>query len=382
MNKLFEHIKGDKVIWVVVTILSIISVLVVYSSSGVLVFKNGSDLNTEQFLIKHLAIIIVGFFLMYQIHLIPYTEFARFAKFLFFLSLPLLFYTMNWGMEINEAKRWIRVPYTGLSFQTSDFAKLALILYISVKLAEKDLDLSTFKSIFKSLFIPIFLSVGLIFPEDSSTAGILFLIAMMMIYYGGVSFKILSKFGTYMLIGVVVGVFVIRLAFPDFARISTMGSRITELFNEVEEGSHSEQALIAIANGGLFGKMPGHSTQKYILPHPYSDSAFAFTIDEYGLIGGVFVVFLYLVLLYRGVRISMRAPGLFGSLVSIGITLMFVSQAFIHMLVWVRLFPLTGQQLPFISMGGTSIMLAFISAGILLSVSKEDSSNKEGGKHG
>lgn len=378
MKSFFGYIKGDKVIWIVAIILSAFSVLAVYSATSTLVFKQ-KEWNTEYYLIKHFGLLLFGFFLMYLIHLVRFQYFARIAQLLYIISVPLLVYTLFAGVEINQARRWLEIPVPGLNltFQTSDLAKIALILFVARIIGSKDIDLNNWKSIAYKLFLPVFLIVGLIAPAGNSTAGLLLLVCLLMLYYGGVSGKFLGRFTGYTLLGMVVLFGFLLIVKPDSTRLNTLVSRVNTLFDEVQPGSHEEQAMIAIANGKFFGKLPGHSTQKYKMPHPYSDSLYAFFIEEYGFLGGFFLMLLFLILLFRGIRISIRAPGKFSGLSALGITLMLVFQAFVHILVAVRLFPTTGQPLPFVSMGGTSILFAFVSLGILLSISREVYSNEE-----
>jgi len=377
MNRIFSYIKGDKVIWVVAVILSGFSVLAVYSATSTLVFKQ-KEWNTEYYLMKHVGLILMGFFLMYLIHKIKFRYFARVAQLLFVISVPLLIYTLLAGVEINEARRWIEIPRIGLTFQTSDLAKIALILFVARIMGGKEFDLNDWKSVLYVLFLPVFIIVGLIAPANNSTAGLLLIICLLMLYYGGVSMQILRKFGLYLIVGFVLLFTIMILVKPDSTRLNTLTSRINSfLFEEVQPGSHEEQALIAIANGELLGKLPGHSIQKYKMPHPYSDSLFPFFIEEYGFAGGLILLLMFIILLYRGIRIAIRAPGKFSGLAALGITMMIVFQALLHILVAVRLFPTTGQPLPFVSMGGTSILFTFLSLGILLSISREVYSNEE-----
>jgi len=377
MKALFGYIKGDKVIWVVAIILSVFSILAVYSATSSLVFKQ-KDWNTEYYLFKHVGLILLGFFLMYLIHLMRIQTFARLAQLLYFISVPLLLYTLVAGVEINEARRWLSIPGLGLTFQTSDIAKIALVLYVARILGNKDLKKDDLKSVIYALFLPVFIIVGLIAPANNSTAGLMLIICLLLFYYGGVKPKIITRFGGYTILAMVLLFGFLYIVKPDSTRLNTLTSRVNSFFLEdIEPGSHEEQAMIAIANGRFFGKLPGQSTQKYKMPHPYSDSLYPFFIEEYGFLGGLLLLLMFLIILYRGIKISIRAPGTFSGLAALGITLMIVFQAMIHILVAVRLFPTTGQPLPFVSMGGTSILFAFFSLGILLSISKEVYNNDE-----
>jgi len=377
MQKFFSHIKGDKVIWIVAIILSAFSILAVYSATSTLVFKQ-KVWNTEYYLLKHFGLLVIGFFLMYLVHLVQFRYFARIAQILYIISIPLLAYTLFFGEKINQAKRWILIPGLNLTFQSSDLAKIALILFVARIMGGREVNINNWKSVGLLLFLPIFIIIVLIAPAGNSTAGLLLFICFLMLYFGGVSGKILSRFVGYSLVGLIVLFGFLALVKPDSTRINTLNTRIQYfLFEDVQPGSHEEQAMIAIANGQLFGKMPGHSTQKYRLPHPYSDSLYPFFIEEYGLMGGVVILLMFLILLFRGIRIAIRAPGKFSGLAALGITLMLVLQAFMHIMVAVRLFPTTGQPLPFLSMGGTSILFSFFAMGILLSISREVYSKDE-----
>ncbi len=375
MSNFFTYIKGDKVIWIVVIIFSAFSVLAVYSSTGILMFqKKGAY--PGYFFIKHTAIILAGFFIMYLVHLIKFKHFSRIAVFLYFISVILLFYTLFFGTEINEARRWIEIQALNLTFQPSDIAKVSLILYVSRIFGMKNIDFNDTKTVFFSLFLPVFIIIGLIAPADNSTAGLLLIVCFLLMFFGGLSVKILARIAGYSTLGIILLFGILTLVKPDFTRIETFKSRINNMFTEVESGSHQEQLLIAVANGRFLGKMPGQSMQKYILPLPYSDSIYAFFVEEYGLIGGMLIILLFLILLFRGIRISIRAPEIFSSMTALGITLLLVTQAFIHILVTLNFFPITGMPLPFLSMGGTSILLTFFSLGILLSISNETDINQ------
>lgn len=377
MNKILEYIKGDKVIWVAVIILSVLSILAVYSSTSTLAFRF-KDGNTEYYMLKQLGLLLFGLFLMYLVHLVKFTYFSRISQLLLVVSVPLLIYTLLRGAEYNEASRWITIPGLNLTFQSSDLAKFALVIFLARSIALKTGKLHDFNSIFYSLFLPVFLVVGLIFPANNSTAGIVLLISLLLLYFGGVPTKTLAKFTALTIIGLVVLLSFLMLVTPESTRVNTLFSRIDKFVNQdIEDGSQEEQALIAIASGRMFGKLPGKSTQKNILPNPYSDFIYAFIIEEYGLFGGIVVLLMYLIILYRGIRIAIRAPGTFSGLTALGITLLIVSQAMINMLVAVNLFPVTGQPLPLVSMGGTSILFTCLSLGILLSISREVYSNQE-----
>lgn len=370
MDFAYRYIKGDKVIWTVVLFLSLFSVLAVYSAINSLAYKYQEG-NQIYYLVKHSLIIIVGLLLMYVIHKIKYSYFSRLSQIALFVSIPLLLLTLARGASLNEAARWLSIPGTGLTFQTSDFAKIALIAYVARFLALKQDNIKDFKSTFIPVILPIVVVCGLILPANFSTSALLFTTCLVLLFIGRISMKYI--FGILGIGVVLLSIFLLILMNSEKqGRLGTWKRRI-ENFRSGDSKSNFqvEQAKIAIATGGVMGKGPGKSTQRNMLPHPYSDFIFAFIIEEYGFIGGFFVVFLYLILLFRGVRIATRSKKTFGSLLAFGLCFSLVFQAFINMAVATNLFPVTGQPLPLVSMGGTSIWFTSIAMGIILSVSTE-----------
>lgn len=376
MSSIFKYIKGDRVIWIVVIMLSIFSILAVYSSTGTLAYRK-HDGNTEYYLLKHMTILLFGLLLIYLTHRIKYTYFSRISQIALFIGILLLAFTLFKGTNINAAKRWLTLPIINLTFQSSDFAKLVLIIYIARLLSIKQKKIKDFKSTFIPIMLPILIVCFLILPANFSTAAILFTTSIILMFIGRVNTKyILSLIGISI---VSLSLFIlISMNFPN-NRIGVWGDRIENFIHgDSEDNYQTEQAKIAIATGGIAGKLPGRSSQRNFLPHPYSDFIYAIIIEEYGLLGGIAVILLYLILLYRGVRIVIKTPGNFGAFMAIGITFSIVFQAMINMAVAVNLFPVTGQTLPFISMGGTSLWLSCISVGLILSVSRgiEEEKNK------
>jgi len=372
-----KHFRGDKVIWVVVMLLALLSILAVYSSTGTLAYKNQHG-NTEYYLLKHFFILFLGFGLMYFAHLVRYTVYARFANIVIAVAIPLLFFTLAMGTNRNEASRWLTLPIINLSFQTSDLAKLALILFVARALSIRQDNIRDFKSAFVPIMLPVLVTCALILPANFSTAAVLFSTSIILMLVGRISIKYIAS-----LVGigiVVLALFIsISLAIGEPGRISTWFARI-ETFVGGKEGSdsyQSQQAKIAIAKGGLMGVGPGNSSQRNFLPHPYSDFIYAIIIEEYGMIGGAMIVVLYLVLLFRAVQIVRNSPKAFATFAAIGCAFSLVFQAMINMAVTVGLFPVTGQPLPMLSMGGTSIWFTSIAIGIILSVSRE--TEEEGG---
>lgn len=369
------HAKGDRVIWAVVIVLSLVSVLAVYSSIGQLAHKmRGGD--TEFYLIKQVVLVSIGLFLMYSIHLLNYGIFSRIGQVLMWASIPLLALTLTTA-EVNSASRWLTIPIINLSFQTSDLAKLGLIMYISRLLSRKQENIKDFKTAFVPLIAPILLICGLILPANFSTAALLFGTCFILLFVGGVNIKyLLAMMG----IGIVaLALFiVVMLNFDMPGRIQTWKSRVENFLNvnqdkktkKADADFQTVQAKIAIANGGMFGLGPGQSEQRNILPHPYSDFIFAIIIEEGGIISGAIVILMYLILFFRVVRMVKYSPQLFATFLAVGCALLLLFQAFINMAVAVNLFPVTGQALPLVSMGGTSTLATSCAFGIILSVSR------------
>lgn len=370
MNKILSKIKGDKVIWMVVLFLSIVSILLVYSATGALAYKKQGG-NTEYYLVRHFVILIAGLGLMFFTHLIKYTFYARISKLLFFLSLPLLVYTLFSGSELNEASRWIVIPLLNITFQTSDFAKLALVIFLARILAVKQDQIKDLHKGFFPVITGIGVVVGLILPANLSTAMLLTFTCLIMMFIARISIKHILMLTGFALIAFSIFI-VIMMNSSDQGRLGTWKKRIENFKNpDADANYQANQAKIAVASGFPVGKGPGNSNQRNFLPHPYSDFIYAIIIEEYGIVGGLLILFAYLILLYRAMRIATNSPGTFGAFLALGLTVMLVFQALVNMAVAVNLLPVTGQPLPMVSMGGTSIWFTCISFGIILSVSKE-----------
>jgi cell division protein FtsW len=370
------NIKGDQVIWAVVFILTILSFLAVYSSTGTLAYKYHGG-NTTYYMLKHGIILLTGLLLMYLAHLLKYTYYSRIFQIAFYIAVPLLLLTLFFGLNLNEARRALPLPFH-LSFETSDLAKLTLTVYLARILTKKEEEIKDFGKVLLYLMLPVVVVCGLIFPANFSTAALIFVTSLVLIYIGRVKFSyILAIVGlTVLLLGFAIGILFMMPAGKQ-ARLATWKTRIEQYVKggDAKDNYQVEQAKIAIASGGFFGKMPGKSTQRNFLPHPYSDFIFAIIVEEYGLLGGTVVVLLYLILLYRAVRIVTKVPNNFGAYLAMGLSFSLVFQAMINMGVAVHLLPVTGQPLPLVSMGGTSIWFTSLSIGILLSVSKEIETN-------
>jgi len=371
VNYLMNKTKGDKYIWIVVFVLSVFSILAVYSSTETLAYKSAGG-NTEYYLIKHTTILLFGVFLMYLSHLIPYKYYSRISQILLWLSIPALLYTMFLAPEVNDASRWITLPIINLTFQTSDLARFAIIMYTARILAKKQDHVDSFKGAYLPVILPVAIICALIFPENLSTASVLFFTCIVLMFIGRLNFKYIAlTIGSgVVLIGLVVA---LSYAFPNTGRLGTWNTRIeTFIHGGDEDGDYqAQQAAIAVALGGPLGVGPGNSVQKDYLPYAYADFIYATIIEEYGMAGGLIILFLYLVLLYRCIQVVKKAPTSFGAFLAVGLGLCLTIQAIVNMCVAVHLLPTTGLTLPLVSMGGTSLWFTSLSIGIILSVSRE-----------
>ncbi len=381
MKQLLSKTKGDHVIWGVVLVLSFISLLAVYSSTGSLAYR--MEKNSSYYLVKQVMVLGLGLLIIYWVHKINYSKFAKLAVILYLLSLPLLVYTLFFGTSLNEGSRWIRLPVINLTFQTSDLAKLALFMFLARVLSIKQADIKDLKKGFFPVLIPVLLTCALIAPANLSTALMLGFTCSILFFIGRVQVKHLLLLVLVGMVGVTVIFTVSKLT--GFGRARTWEQRVEDFFGSKKKDGKGEdvyqvqQAKIAIANGGIAGRGPGRSLQKNFLPHPYSDFIFSIIIEEYGLIGGAVVVMLYLLFLWRSILIFKRCPFAFGAFLAVGLSITLVFQAMLNMAVNVHLVPVTGLTLPMISMGGSSIWFTSIAIGIVLSVSKYVD-EMEGGK--
>ena len=377
MKLFFEKINGDKIIWSIVLLLAIFSFLPVYSAISN--FGNSFILSN---LIKHVAIVLIGIFIMYSVHLVPYKYFKGLSLIFLPLIITVLLFTSLQGNLIDgaNASRWIRLPIVGLSFQPSSMATVILMVYVSFYLSKNyNKNIKFTKSIFP-LWIPIIIVVFLILPSNFSTAAMIFLMIVTLIFIGGYPFKYLLGIG-FSGIALFSLFFLTVKNYPDIMpnRIDTWISRI-ENFTSSENSENNYQVLrakSAIASGMVFGVGAGKSTMKNILPQSTSDFIYAIITEEYGTIGAISVLLLYLLLLFRIIIVSYKSDTVFGQLLALGVGLPIIFQAFINMGVAVQLFPVTGQPLPLISTGGTSIWMTFLALGIILSVSSNKISDNQ-----
>ncbi len=385
-SNIVNKTKGDRVIWAIVVILTLVSLLVVYSSTGSLAYKYSKS--TESFLFKQFGFIILGVLVIYFAHRVNYTVYSRIAIILFLISIPLLLYTLLFGVELNSGSRWIKLPVINMTFQTSDLAKLALFMYLSRQLSRKQNVIKDFKKGFLPIIIPVAIICMLIAPANLSTAALIGGTSVLLMFIGRVNWKhILSTIGIAMV--PVLLLVTLAVSYYDKAehrakdlpsilsvgRIPTWIGRIqTFVYSNKEDQNEKlyqiNQAKIAIAKGGWLGRGPGNSEQRNFLPHSYSDFIYAIILEEYGLLGGTFIVFIYLLFLYRCIRLYQKCPFAFGAFLALALSFTLVIQAIANMGVNVNVFPNTGVTLPLVSMGGSSFLFTCLSIGIILSVAR------------
>jgi cell division protein FtsW len=364
-----KYFGGDRIIWAVIIVLSLYSLLAVYSTAGILVYRNPGSSPTY-FIFRHAMFLMAGFLLVYITHLVPYKYFSRLSQLMVVMAIPLLIITLFFGKSINEANRWLEVPIIGLTFQPSDFAKLALIMYLARLLSQRQDEIKDFYKSFIPLIIPVGIICLLILPEDLSTAMILLGTSVILMFIGRINTQhlLILLLGGVIIIGSYIG---ISLLMDNQGRVGTWKNRIESYLDKDTENYQVEQAKIAVARGGFLGKFPGNSTQRNVLPHSYSDFIYAVIIEEYGLLlGGIPILLMYLILLYRAGVLVRKSTRTFPAFLAVGLTIGLVLQAMVHMAVSVNLIPVTGQPLPLVSMGGTSLILTSLSLGMILSVSR------------
>lgn len=359
-----KNVKGDPVIWFVTIILALMSILTVYSATGTLAYRSMGG-NTEYYLFRHTFLVVLCFGAMWLAHKLDYRYYKKLSLFALIASIPLLLYTWQFGVNLNEASRWIEIPFINTTIQPSDLAKLALIIHLAGMLSKRQNNIEDIKSYFIPMLLWCGSICGLIALTDFSSAVLLFLTCLLIMFIGRVPIKYLAML---VLIGALVG----SLAFAFGQRGKTVVSRIENYLDPEEVSYQAEQSYIAIATGGIVGKGPGRSDQRNFLPHPYSDFIYAIVIEEYGILGGFLIVILFLTLLYRGMVTAANSSRAFEGLLSTGLSFSLALQALINMAVAVGLIPVTGLPLPLVSMGGTSLLFTGLSIGVILSVSRGD----------
>ena len=385
-GNLVRRTKGDRVIWAIVILLTLASLLLVYSSTGSLAYRMSKS--TESYLFKQFAFIMLGLLVIYFAHRINYTIYSRVALILFLISIPLLLYTLFFGVQLNAGSRWIKLPVINMTFQTSDLAKLALFMYMSRQLSRKQLVIKDFKKGFLPVIVPVAIICLLIAPANLSTAILIAGTSFMLMFIGRVSTKhILLTIG----IAMIPVVLLVSIAVSSYdkktgemkklpailsaGRIPTWIGRIqTFVYSKKEDENEKlyqiNQAKIAIAKGGWLGRGPGNSEQRNFLPHSYSDFIYAIIIEEYGIFGAAVMCCIYLLFLFRCIRIYRKCPYAFGAFLALALSFTLVIQAIANMGVNVNLFPNTGVTLPLVSMGGSSFLFTCLSIGIILSVAR------------
>ena len=391
-GNLMGKTRGDKFIWGIVILLALCSLLVVYSATGSLAYKMYKG-NTEVYLFKQLSFIILGILLIYFLHRVNYTVFSRVATILFMISVPLLIYTLFFGAKINDGSRWIKLPVINMTIQTSDLAKLALFMYLSRQLSKKQEVIKDFKKGFLPLITPVAITCILIMPANLSNALLTGAISLLLLFIGRVSVKHillvvgLAAIPIALLIGVAVTTYdggakegvrpTVKTATVEtggvLIRFKTWVKRVQDfIYAKDEEVPYQvQQAKMAIANGGVvFGLGPGNSRQRNYLPQAYNDFIYSIIIEEYGLLGGAFIVFIYLLFLFRCISIFRRCPYAFGAFLALGLSFTLVIQALANMAVNVNIVPVTGVTLPLVSMGGSSFLFTCAAIGIILSVAR------------
>lgn len=378
MKELINSLKGDKVIWSFVALLALFSFMPVFSASSNLAYSNHGTGNTIGYLLKHLAHIFIGFIIIFWVHKVPFHYYKGISR----LALPivwiLLGYTLVKGTVIAgaNASRWIQVPFIGITFQTSTLASIVLMLYVARYLSKKREEKIIFQESLIELWLPVFVTLAFILPANFSTAALMFSMVLMLTFVGKYPLKY---------IGFIIGSGIVALtlfvllakAFPDsrfFSRVDTWSSRIENFTTDKpgEDDYQIEKAKIAIATGGIYGLGPGKSVQKNFLPQSSSDFIYAIIVEEWGLMGGLGVLFLYLLLFFRFIVAAHKATTLFGKLLIVGLGFPMIFQAMINMAVAVELLPVTGQTLPLISSGGSSIWMTCIALGIIINVTKKE----------
>ena len=381
MNELLagirERLEGDRVLWGIALVLTLASMVTVYSAISVLAFK--ADGNSAKFLFKQIGLLAGGWVVMFGVHRVHFKYFGKLANALFVLAIAALVFTLLFGTDINDARRWIKIPFIGLTVQTSDFAKLALVVWVARQLQVRA---SVIEDVWQGLF-PILAGIGaiclLILPSDFSTAAMLGAICVTMLFVGGLPWKHMFRIVGLAFVGLV-ALYGLGKAAPDaLPRFGTWANRMESFvgFATGQNGTASEEdyqielAQIAIYKGGLLPQGPASGTSRNFLPHPYSDMIFAFIIEEWGAImGGLGLVLLYLALLFRASRTAIKCESAFGRNLVLGLGLMITVQALVNMGVSVRLFPTTGQPLPLVSYGGTSLLFTCLSLGMMLAVTR------------
>jgi cell division protein FtsW len=372
MRSYLKYLKGDSVIWLITILMMAFSLVTVYSFVPILVKIEGGS--PFQYLSKHLVYVVIGFAAMFVIHRLDSKYISQLAKFSYYLAIGLLLFTMFFGAKVNGAGRWIRIPFVQLTFQSSDFAKLALIIYLSKLLVRKKDKLNDWKEGIVPLMIPVVVICGLILKDNFSTSAMLFMLSMAMLFIGKVPFTKLSIMaaGGVGLIALTIG---IHLAIPQLNLLPRYETWVNRIDNRMEddisnvENAQVNNAKLAIHIGSFFGLGVGDGKLKSYTPEAYADFYYSSFVEEFGSISAIFLVLSYLILLLRIIKIALKTDDLFQSYVCMGIGIHLLTQASINMLVCTGIFPVTGQNMPFMAMGGSALIMACVSIGVIQSFS-------------
>lgn len=380
MQNIFKYLKGDRVIWIVTILFLGLSIVSVYSFVPILVKTEGGT--PFSYLFKHTVYIVIGFLVMYWVHRQDPKYIEKLSKFIFIIAIALLVFTFFFGVRVNDASRWVRVPIIGLTFQSSDFAKLALVILLSRRLVSNRDYFDSWKKSLISVVGPILLICGLIAKDNFSTAAIIFMVSLLLLFVGKFP---MSKIFTVIGSGIVLaGLLVLtHIALPAanlLPRFDTWVSRFSKAYGSEGasiENMQSINAKLAIHNGGYTGVGVGDGDLKHYTPEAYADFYYSSFVEEFGLLSAIFLIFLYLILFYRILRIGLNSKNLFETYLSIGIGLLLLSQAMVNMFVCTGIMPVTGQNMPFLAMGGSAMVMSCISLGIVLSIAHKNNPNGE-----
>lgn len=371
IKKALNYLEGDRAIWILTILLLVFSMITVYSFVPVLVKTEGGT--PLKYLLKHIIYVGIGFSIMFWIHKQDARNFSKLSRFIFYLAVGLLIFTFFFGVTINNASRWIRIPIVSLTFQTSDFAKLALIIYLSRLLVKKKDLMNDWKQGFWPIVWPVLLICGLIAKDNFSTAALLFAISIAIMFVGQVKFKMIAGLilACVMLAGSIV---LLHKAAPKLNLLPRYETWENRIFNRVTDekdvaaNAQSINAELAIHNGGYFGRGPGKGDLKKFTAQAYADFFYASFVEEFGLIGAICLVLIYLILLYRCIRIGLNSTRLFETFLCVGIGLLLLTQAVVNMMVCTGIFPVTGQNMPLLAMGGSALVMVCASLGIIQSI--------------
>lgn len=378
---ILSHLKGDKVIWLLTLVMLGASLITVYSFVPILVRTQGGT--PFKYLMKHFVYVLIGLTAMYWMHKQNPSNLSKFSKVIFYFAIGLLIFTFFFGVRVNDASRWIRIPIVSLTFQTSDFAKLALVIYISRLLVKKKDVLNKLKDGFLPIALAILVIVGLIVKDNFSTAALLLLISSVILFIGKVPFKMMFGFFGAM-IGMFLLVVMMHKALPEANILNRWDTWEKRILNKTADDSEklvidniqSMNAELAIHNGGLSGQGAGKGRLKLYTAEAYADFFYASFVEEFGLIGGVVLVFVYLILLFRIIRIGLKSERLFETYLAIGIGLIIMTQATVNMFVCTGLFPVTGQNMPILSLGGSALVMVCVSLGIIQSIARDQNGER------